>query len=221
MSEVSNQALERKKRFLAEKEKAGNIEKLLDSYEKRDWKLWFDKQGEIVCFTQNDVKPNKDWLSHEFSQDQLKILVDNQDDLNRYWVCVDPEVDNLYSIEVKSIENNYVDSERDFMDEIAYSKSALYDVKCSITQTPELVVELSKKAKEPYKKIYPISATIKGQRLLKFFITAENDPHVLFHYEVISLAELITEDKVKRKLPLDLRHCSIYTLKLFDKYQRT
>ena len=54
-----------------------------------------------------------------------------------------------------------------------------------------------------------------------FSITQENDPHVLFHYEVISLAELITETKVKRKLPLDLRHCSIYTIKLFDKYQRS
>jgi len=222
MSEISEAALARKKRFLAEKEKAGGAEKLMESNQERDWHLWFDKNGEIVCFTQQqDVVPNKDWLSHDFSQDQLKILVDNQIDLNKYWIKVDPHVDNLYSIEVKSIENVFLNSEKDFLDEIAYSKSALFDIKVSITNTPELVVEMNKKAKEPYKDVYPISATIKGQRLLKFFITAENDPHVLFHYEVISLAELITETKVKRKLPLDLRHCSIYTIKLFDKYQRS
>ena len=222
MSEISEAALARKKRFLAEKEKAGGAEKLMENNQERDWHLWFDKNGEIVCFTQQqDVVPNKDWLSHDFSQDQLKILVDNQIDLNKYWIKVDPHVDNLYSIEVKSIENVFLNSERDFLDEIAYSKSALFDIKVSITNTPELVVEMNKKAKEPYKDVYPISATIKGQRLLKFFITAENDPHVLFHYEVISLAELITETKVKRKLPLDLRHCSIYTIKLFDKYQRS
>ena len=222
MSEISEAALARKKRFLAEKEKAGGAEKLMENNQERDWHLWFDKNGEIVCFTQQqDVVPNKDWLSHDFSQDQLKILVDNQIDLNKEWIKVDPHVDNLYSIEVKSIENVFLNSERDFLDEIAYSKSALFDIKVSITNTPELVVEMNKKAKEPYKDVYPISATIKGQRLLKFFITAENDPHVLFHYEVISLAELITEAKVKRKLPLDLRHCSIYTIKLFDKYQRS
>ena len=222
MSEISEAALARKKRFLAEKEKAGSAEKLMENLKERDWHLWFDKNGEIVCFTQQtDVLPNKDWLSHDFSQDQLKILVDNQIDINKYWIKVDPHVDNLYSIAVKSIENIFLDSEKDFLDEITYSKSALFDIKVSITNTPEIVVEMNKKTKEPYKDVYPISATIKGQRLLKFFITAENDPHVLFHYEVISLAELITETKVKRKLPLDFRHCSIYTIKLFDKYQRS
>ena len=73
---------------------------------------------------------------------------------------------------------------------------------------------------EVYKDVYPISATVNGQRLLKFFLTAEHDPHVMFHYEIISLAELITEKKVVRQLPGDLRHCSVYTVKLFDKYQR-
>ena len=103
MSEISEAALARKKRFLAEKDKAGGAEKLMENLKERDWQLWFDKHGEIVCFTQQeDVLPNKDWLSHDFSQDQLKILVDNQTDINKYWIKVDPHVDNLYSIEAVS-----------------------------------------------------------------------------------------------------------------------
>ena len=129
MSEISEAALARKKRFLAEKEKAGSAEKLMENLKERDWHLWVDKNGEIVCFTQQtDVLPNKDWLSHDFSQDQLKILVDNQTDINKYWIKVDPHVDTLYSIAVKSIENIFLDSEKDFLDEITYSKSALFDI---------------------------------------------------------------------------------------------
>jgi len=217
---VSNAALERKKRFLAEKEKAGGIDKLIDKQKEKDWVVYFNESGDIVCFTQTEVDVKDDWQTYEFSQEQLKILTDNNDELAKYRINVDPTVDNLYSIQLKEINSIYTESEKEFLNEIEYGKSTSFDVKVAVNSA-ELVVNLSNKTKEIYKDMYPISATVQGQRMLKFFLTAEHDPHIMFHYEIISLAELITEKKVVRELPGDLRHCSVYTVKLFDKYQRT
>ena len=217
---VSDAALERKKRFLAEKEKAGGIDNLVQNHKEKPWVIYFTKAGEIVCFTQNNVEVKDDWETYDFSQDQLKILIDNMDDLFKYRINVDPTVDNLYSIQLKEINTIYTESEKDFLSEIEYGKSTSFEIKVAVNSA-ELVITLSNKSKEVYKDVYPISATVNGQRLLKFFLTAEHDPHVMFHYEIISLAELITEKKVVRQLPGDLRHCSVYTVKLFDKYQRT
>tara|TARA_R110001606_G_scaffold379613_1_gene539741 strand:- start:1438 stop:2160 length:723 start_codon:yes stop_codon:yes gene_type:complete len=217
---VSTAALDRKKRFLASKEKAGGIDKLVQNNKEKDWKIYFNQTGDIVCFTQNEVDVKEDWKTYAFSQEQLQILIDNKDELAKYTINVDPAVDNLYSIQLKEINSIYTDSEKEFLNEIDYGKSTSFDIKVAVNSA-ELVVTLSNKSKEVYKDVYPISATVSGQRLLKFFLTAEHDPHVMFHYEIISLAELITEKKVVRQLPGDLRHCSVYTVKLFDKYQRS
>lgn len=217
-NEISPQALARKQRFAQAKEEAGGVIKLIEKNKARPYFMYFNEAGEIVYFSQEQTQPNEDWLSHDFNQEQLKILVGKE--LSKYIVKKDENVDNLYSIEVKTIETIYTDQEKDFLTEIEYSKAAKYDLKVVVTAENTLDVSLSKSAKEPYKDLYPISATVKGQRLLKFFITQESDPHIMYHYEIISLAELITEDKVSRQLPADLRHCSVYTVKLFDKYQR-
>jgi len=65
---VSNAALERKKRFLAEKEKAGGIDNLVQNHKEKPWVIYFTKAGEIVCFTQNDVDVKDDWQTYDFSQ---------------------------------------------------------------------------------------------------------------------------------------------------------
>lgn len=217
---ISQSALDRKKRFLAEKEKAGSVKDLIEKQKVKDWTIYFNDFGDIVCLTQNDVDVKDNWKTYDFSQEQLKILVDNKDDLAKYCINIDPSVDNLYSIQLKEITSIYTESEKEFLNEIEYGRSTSFDIKVAVN-SEDLVVTMSNKTKEPYKNVYPISATIQGQRLLKFFLTAEHDPHVMFHYEIISLAELITEKKVVREMPADLRRCSVYTVKLFDKYQRT
>jgi|TARA_A200000159_G_C7318945_1_gene337946 hypothetical protein len=217
---ISQAALDRKKRFLAEKEKAGSFKDLQEKQKVKDWTVYFNDFGDIVCLTQNDVDVKDNWKTYDFSQEQLKILVDNKDDLAKYCINIDPSVDNLYSIQLKEITSIYTESEKEFLNEIEYGRSTSFDIKVAVNSA-DLVVTMSNKTKEPYKDVYPISATIQGQRLLKFFLTAEHDPHVMFHYEIISLAELITEKKVVREMPADLRRCSVYTVKLFDKYQRT
>ena len=217
---ISQAALDRKKRFLAEKEKLGGAENLIEAQKEKEWIVYFNEFGDIVCLTQTEVDVKDNWQTYDFSQEQLKILIDNKDDLAKYRINVDPKVDNLYSIQLKEINSVYTESEREFLNEIEYGKSTKWDIKVAVN-SGELVVTLSNKNKEIYKDVYPISATVQGQRLLKFFLTAEHAPHIMFHYEIISLAELITEKKVVRKLQADLRHCSVYTIKLFDSYQRT
>ena len=216
--QISAAALARKQRFAEAKEEAGGVVNLIEKNKARPYQMYFNEVGEIVYFSQEPVDIQEGWLSHDFHQEQLKILIGTE--LSKYVVKKDDKVDNLFTIQVKTIETIYTDQEKDFLAEIEYSKAAKYEVKVVITSDNNLEVSMSKSAKEPYKNLYPISATVQGQRLLKFFITQESDPHIMYHYEIISLAELITEDKAVRPLPADLRHCSVYTVKLFDKYQR-
>ena len=144
---VSNAALERKKRFLAEKEKAGGIDKLIDKQKEKDWVVYFNESGDIVCFTQTEVDVKDDWQTYEFSQEQLKILTDNNDELAKYRINVDPTVDNLYSIQLKEINSIYTESEKEFLNEIEYGKSTSFDVKVAVNSA-ELVVNLSNKTKD-------------------------------------------------------------------------
>ena len=78
---ISQAALDRKKRFLAEKEKAGSFKDLQEKQKVKDWTVYFNDFGDIVCLTQNDVDVKDNWKTYDFSQEQLKILVDNKDDL--------------------------------------------------------------------------------------------------------------------------------------------
>jgi hypothetical protein len=78
---------------------------------------------------------------------------------------------------------------------------------------------MSKKAKNIFKVKENVS--IKGSKVLKFYFTAENDPHYMIHGINVFLKDLIKEEAVEVKTPLDVTHCDVYTYKLFDKYVRT
>lgn len=219
--QISPEALARKKRFLEAKEAAGGTAgDLIQQQQKKNYTLYFDEAGEIVCFTKEDVVVNPEWLTHDFTQDQLKILIGKEKEFQKYRVKIDSKVDNLYSIELKPIENaNIVDANKDFLYNIEPSESKIWDIKIKVTET-HLQIFMHDKIKEEYKDVYPISATRNGARLCKFYITAKDDPHTLFYYSTISLAELLSDDFAQRKLPSDLRNCSVFTIKLFDTYVR-
>jgi hypothetical protein len=75
--------------------------------------------------------------------------------------------------------------------------------------------------KKEYADVFPISATRNGFRILRFYITRLQDPHIMYEYKSVSLADLLTSECVFRELGDNLEHCSIYTNKIFDKYVRT
>ena len=219
---ISKQALARKKAFLkAKKEAGGSVELLIEQSEKRDWTLYFDKSGNIVCLTQevDEVDVKKDWKTHDFNLDQLGILLKENVEIANYWIVKDLLEENVYKIELKPTENIYANAETDFLYEIDTEiKKAQITVNIS---ADALTVSLDRKiVEENYSDMYPVSATVNGARMLKFFITAPGDPHVMYHSETISLSELIIRDEVTRPLPADCRQYSVYTIKHFDTYSK-
>lgn len=217
-SQVSEAALRRKQIFMAAKEKAGGAEALEKAAKLAQYRLFFDEDGLIVCMTKNpefEVDPN--WLTYDFSQDQLEVLVDK--DLAKYCVMSDPKDSNVKYISLRPLETLYVSSQDDFLSEIERKKIRGWEIQAEITKT-HLKIAMSKSALKQYEDIYPISATIKGQRLLKFYITAPNDPHIVFSVHFVSLADLITDSAVEIELPFDLREYSLYTSRAFEKYVR-
>lgn len=212
-------AEERKKRFLENKQGAGGAQALIDNQKNKPYRVYFNDAGDIMCFTRDENQEiSEEWHTHDFTQDQLQIL--KEKDLTRFRVKKDEKVDNLFSIELRPLETVYVSADEDFLYEIKPSDDKKYDIAVSVTEE-HLVISLHKNVKKSYKGVYPISATVKGSRLLKFYVTAKNDPHEMYHYSVVSLADLLSNDQVKVDLDDDLREYSVFTNKLFDTYIRT
>ena len=60
-----------------------------------------------------------------------------------------------------------------------------------------------------------------NKMIFLFYFTSLRDPHFLVHNINVSLEDLLTKVKVETKVPPKMNQCSVYTLKLFDKYVRT
>lgn len=215
---ISEAALARKKAFKEAKEKAGGANQLILQNKKKQYKVYFDQVGTILALTsEKDFKPDPEWLTYDFRQDQLQVLIDNPTDA--YEVVKDEQNDKNYYIRIKPIETAFVDVNDEFLTEIHTEKKRGWNIQVELTKT-QLKVAISKATLKQYEGIYPISATVKGQRLLRFYITAPNDPHTMFGYHIVPLADLISDGGVQIDTPYDFREYSIYTSKLFDIYVR-
>lgn len=218
MSEqISEAALARKRAYLEAKEAAGGAEALQQLIKNRPWHVYFNDDGDIVCFTNNENQEvDQDWRTHTFTQEQLGIL--HGKDLTKYRVRKEETAENVYVIELKPIETVYVSAKEDFLYAVESSNARKWDLKLEVHKD-DVVVKLGKSVLEKYADVYPISATVNGQRLIKIFITAPDDPHVMFHYQVIALADLLSnKGEIKFEVDHDFREYSFYTNKLFDVY---
>ena len=215
---ISDAALARKKAFADSKKSAGGVNKLILKNQKRSYKVYFNEEGTILALTSEQTfTPDPTWLTYDFTQEQLKILVDNR--LEDYEIVPNEKDNTVYYIRIKPIETKFIDAKQDFLYEITKEKRRGWAIQVEITKD-KLKVAISKATLKQYEGIYPISATVNGQRLLRFYITAKNDPHTLFGYHLVSLADLITDGGVEIDMPYDFRDYSIYTHKLFDSYIR-
>jgi hypothetical protein len=213
-----NEILEaRKRKFLALKEKAGGAQNLLDSMASAQWRVYFDDQGVITCFTNNTDTPiQPEWRTYDFSREQLQILQGK--DLSAYRVHTHPLIDNKYSIEAAREEASPTALATDFLMLVKPGMQDA-DVYCEVTEN-SLVVWLSNDVIEQYAKIDPDLAVRKDMSAMRFYITAPNDPHMMFAKVNVKLSELLREPQVKKPLDNDYRMCSIYTKRCFDKYTR-
>jgi endoglucanase Acf2 len=215
---VSKEAEERRLRFQSAKEAAGGFAGLIKQELSKKPKVYFLSDGTIVSISKEQIDLKNGWQVREFDDEQIAILENNN--WNLFYVKTDPLVDNLYSIESRPLESVVVSAENNSLLLIDSNPTASdYDCMCALTTT-EFTVSLSKKTQEKYSEIDFASATINGQKVLKFYFTAINDPHIMIHSEYISLKALL-EKPVNIKTTLDLTQTSIYTVKAFDKYVRT
>jgi hypothetical protein len=215
---VSKEAEERRLRFQAAKDAAGGLAGLIKQELAKQPKVYFLSDGTIVSISKEDIELKEGWQVKEFSNEQVEILENNN--WNLFYVKTDPLVDNLYSIESRPLESVVVSAENNSLLLIDTStSSADYECMCNLTKTV-FTVTLSKSTIEKYSSIDPISATVNGQKVLKFYFTAPNNPHIMIHSEYISLKRLL-ENTVTINTATDLTQTSIYTVKAFDKYVRT
>jgi hypothetical protein len=213
---VSKEAEERRLRFQAAKEAAGGLAGLIRQELAKQPKVYFLSDGTIVSISKEDMELKEGWRVKEFSNEQVEILENNN--WNLFYVKTDPLVDNLYSIESRPLGSVVVSTENNSLLLIDTS-STDYDCMCNLTKTA-FTVTLSKSTIEKYSSIDPLSATVNGQKVLKFYFTAPNNPHIMIHSEYISLKRLL-ENTVTIGTTTDLTQTSIYTVKAFDKYVRT
>lgn len=214
---VSKEAEERRLRFQAAKDAAGGLVGLIKQELSKKPKVYFLNDGTIVSISKEDIDLKEGWQVKEFEDEQLSIINDNN--WQTFYIKKDLLVDNLYSIETRPLQSVVVSAENNSLMLVNVSESKHYDCKCKLTKTT-FIVELSLETKSQYTNVEPANATANGFKVLKFYFTAPNDPHIMIHSEYIALKSLL-ENKVTINTPLDLTQTSIYTVKAFDKYVRT
>tara|TARA_Y100001937_G_C7084838_1_gene314859 strand:- start:157 stop:810 length:654 start_codon:yes stop_codon:yes gene_type:complete len=216
---VSSEAEKRRKRFLkAKKDAGGSFGELQIKTKNLPWYVYFLKDGEIVAVSPEKMRKKKGWLVQTFSKEQLDILQGKNIQLFR--VRQDPEIDTVFSIELKPVESVYVRTEDDFVSLIDFENIKNSDILVSV-KDKKFVCTLSKKQKTKYKKINIDDASVKGSKILKFYFTSINDPHFMIYSLNINLKDLILQDNVTKVVPANLSKCSVYTIKLFDTYVRS
>lgn len=215
------EAEKRRRRFLKTKREHGDVYELQKDLLKQDYTVWWDNEGEIKIVTSEPKTitkaKTKGLKSHVFSHDQVAILL--KSNWNLYMVETDPKVDTVHYIKLKPVESTFVSQEDEFLSLVEEDiKAPNIKISCkekvfTVTATPKTIKE--------YKDTDLANATAKGSRILKFYFTSTNDPSYMIHNTNISLPELLENKSIERILPYDLSQCSIYTIKIFDKYVRT
>ena len=214
-----SEAEKRRRRFLkSKKEAGGDIDSLQAKMFDRDFSVNFDKEGNILGFSQEKIVKKKGTFLETFKREQIEILKGKN--TNLYKVVQDPNIDTIFSIQLKPVESVFVRTEQSFVSVIEHGKKTGADILVYFEED-QFIVEITNKIKKKYKDIEPKLANINGGKILKFYFTSIRDPHFLVHNINISLEKLLTNTKVSTKVPKKLNQCSVYTLKLFDKYVRT
>ena len=211
-----SEAEKRRKRFLKEKNKFKNFNELVKHQKVKDKTVWFDDQGNILQIS-SDYKRKKTVKekSAVFTQEQLSIL--DGKDVNLYRVVQDAEIETVFTIDLKQVESPFVENDKEFLQLISKSSSKVFDVEVS-NKKGKFTVKLHSKILKKYKDIEPNLAVSNGKKVLKFYFTSENDPHFMVSSLNISLSELLKKEKITKNISKKLDQCSIYTIKLFDKY---
>lgn len=209
---------DRRKKFRELKQKAGNIYALRRQALDEQYRLFFDEEGTILTLTKDpDIKVKEHWLTHDFTQDQLEILKGKN--TNRYIVKKDPNIDNLYSIEMRKTEAVVLNADNKFLSKLEIDEEQRdFEILCTHNGN-NFKVALNNYVREEYRDVDPNLISRSNRKVLFFYFTAPNDPHVLFEEVEVNIRDIVLEDSVNITLTEDLTGCSIYTKKIFDTYK--
>lgn len=213
---VNEQALSRREAFKKQLQEAPQE----DGVRKEPGRLvlYFDDAGDIMTVHhEGTMTPDPSWKTAEF-KDDLSMFFRPRISMGNYYVRWD-EKDQKHYLEIKPQQTATVSTSDEFLFEITATEvDADTDVVITI-DGKDFCVTLGEQHKETYAQVkHPITATLNGQRFFKFFFTALNDPHTLYHKEIVSLAEIIIDGECKRVLPMNVDHLSLYTKKIADNY---
>ena len=162
-----SEAEKRRRRFLkGKKEAGGDIESLQSQIFNRDFQVQFDKEGNILGLSQEKITKSKDTFLQTFKREQVEILKGKNSNL--YRVIQDPNIDTVYSIELKPVESVFVRTEQSFVTIIERDKKTGADILVYFEDN-KFIVEATKKVLKKYKDIDPSLANIKGSKQLKFY----------------------------------------------------
>lgn len=209
--DTSQQALQRSQKFKDAKAKKGFDQIMFDCLYNVP-RVYFDSTGEIMCITQDrDYKPDQDWLTHEFTKEEIEMVTEN----------VSSSLFSVYKID----DDNY---------QLALNKRKIPH---GISQGPDLKLvdycdspELSLEVHESHIQVtaeQELRDTIKSRsmkigtaRVLSFYVTALNNPHFMIYNFYVPLSDLANKGTVKIPTEEDYTDYSIYTKPVFDSYGR-
>lgn len=184
----SEQAQARKQKFREAKAQHGGIQALIDNQTHQPSQLWFNSTGTIVAYGPH-VDPRPDWITHDFTPQELRFIDYPGVNLGRYEVAINEH--GQYQIQFRKAAE-YVDILPGIQPVKLVDHAAVHiDTSeqsgiqiCDATQIPEI-----------------------GSLLVS--ITSQGDPHWVYHSEVISLAHLRSQSWHDLKYTVTGRH-SVY-----------
>lgn len=217
--QISNAALARKAAFLKEKEDKGGAEGVLKEYDNKPWRVFHDASGYIKALTRDeDYMHNDTELKITiFPKDQVDILLGDNKNLNDYWIKDNGQ--GGLTIDLIPQEFNWQLKDREFITQVTTDGPENAELNVKI-EGDVLKVWVSDEVKKRFEGQYPISITVNNERLLRFYLTAQDDPYIMYNEEVISVAELVVEQVVERKQLMWCEHMSVFTKKAFESYKR-
>lgn len=200
---VSEQALERKKKFRKTKQDVGIDAIMFDSlYPER--KVYFDKNGEITCITSDrSYEPDPDWLSYDFTLSEIEMVCENVS-ASRFSV---KRVDDTYQIvENKDREPLGISHGNDLLlVDVCDSADIMVEVKESDIIVTILTEEISDN---------------EAKKVLPFYVTLPGNPHYMIYNFYVPVGDLTNKGSVKIPVDDNFTENSIYTKPVFGSYGR-
>jgi hypothetical protein len=182
------------------------------------WYVWFDSDGTVTGASKEDQPALTDQYARtSFTSEQIGI-VQNQN-WSRYRVVPDKLNAEVYHLENKPAESNFVATSAGFLSLVDYDDTDQYDIRVGVTATSVTVTAHTSVLTE-YQSVDPASARVKGSANLTFYLTAYADPSFLYQTVVVSFRDLLTNKQVVVEVPGDFTDCSVYTIKRLTKYVR-